>query len=69
MIRFPLVITVSKRDMPGIKPGPLGWQNSAPSNELQEVRITDGSRPPVIRFSTWAANLSCVSARHRTWPL
>ena len=39
MIRFPLVIAVSKRDMPGIKPWPLGWHTSALTNELQEVRL------------------------------
>ena len=36
MIEFPLVIAVSKRDMPGIEPGPLGWYTSALTNELQE---------------------------------
>ena len=25
--------------MPGIKPGPLGWQTSALTTELQEVRL------------------------------
>ena len=38
MIEFPLVIADSKRDMPGIEPGPLGWHNSALTTELQEVR-------------------------------
>ena len=38
MIRFPLVIAVSERDMPGIEPGPLGWHTSALTNELQDVR-------------------------------
>ena len=36
MIRFPLVIAVSERDMPGIETGPLGWHTSALTNELQE---------------------------------
>ena len=40
MIGFSLVKAVSKRDMPGIEPGPLGWQTSALTNELQEVSIT-----------------------------
>ena len=39
MIGFPLVIAVSERDMPGIKPGQLGWHTSALTNELQEVRL------------------------------
>ena len=39
MIRFPLVIAVSERDMPGIEPGPLGWHTSALTNKLQEVRL------------------------------
>ena len=39
MIRFPLVIAVSEWDMPGIKPGPLGWHTSALTNELQEARL------------------------------
>ena len=39
MIGFPLVISVSERDMPGIEPGPLGWHTSALTNELQEVFI------------------------------
>ena len=38
MIGFPLVISVSERDMPGIEPGPLGWHTSALTNELKEVR-------------------------------
>ena len=37
MVRFPLVIAVSERDMSGIEPGPLGWHTSALTNELQEV--------------------------------
>ena len=36
-IGFPLVIANSKRDMPGIKPGKLGWQTSAQTIELPEV--------------------------------
>ena len=28
----------SKQEIPGIEPGPLGWQTSAITNELQEVR-------------------------------
>ena len=39
MVRFPLVIAVSERDMSGIEPGPLGWHTSALTNELQEVRL------------------------------
>ena len=35
MIGFLLVIAVSAQDMPGIEPGPLGWQTSALTNELQ----------------------------------
>ena len=38
MIGFPFVIAVSEWDMPGIKPGPLGWHVSALTNELEEVR-------------------------------
>ena len=38
MIVFPLVIAVSERDMPGIKPGPLGRHTRTLTNELQEVR-------------------------------
>ena len=34
MIRFPLVIAVSERDMPGFEPGPQGWHTSALTNEL-----------------------------------
>ena len=29
MIRFPLVIADSEHDMPGIKPGLLGWHSPA----------------------------------------
>ena len=36
--RVTLVISVSEQDMPGIKPGSLGWQTSALTNELQEVK-------------------------------
>ena len=39
MIRFPLVIAVSEREMPGIEPGLLGWHTIALTNELQEVRL------------------------------
>ena len=39
LIRFPLVKAVSERDMPGIEPGPLGWQTSTLTNELQEIRL------------------------------
>ena len=38
MIWFPLVIAVSERHMPGIKPGSLGWHTSTLTNEQQEVR-------------------------------
>ena len=38
MIGFPLVMADSERDMPGIEHGPLGWQLSALTTELQEVR-------------------------------
>ena len=38
MIWFPLLIAVSKGDMQGIEPGPLGWHTSDLANELQEVR-------------------------------
>ena len=48
MIGFPLVITDSERDMPGIKPGPLGWQTSALTNELQEVMSFWGCSVPVL---------------------
>ena len=37
MIGFPLVIADSEQDMPGIKPGPLGWHTRALTTELQEV--------------------------------
>ena len=47
MIRFPLVIVVSERDMPEIEPGPLGWHISALTNELQEVRQLVG--PEILR--------------------
>ena len=30
---------VHEQDMPGIKPGTLGWHTSALTNELQEVRF------------------------------
>ena len=41
MIGFPLVIADSKQDMPGIKPGYLGWQTDTLITEevLQEVRM------------------------------
>ena len=39
MIGFPLVISVSEWDMPGIEPGPLGLHTSTLTNELQEVFI------------------------------
>ena len=35
---FPLEIADSERDMPGIEPGPLGWDTSALTTRLQEVR-------------------------------
>jgi hypothetical protein len=38
IIGFPLVIADSERDMPVIKPGPLGYYTSALTNKLQEVR-------------------------------
>ena len=38
MMEFPLVIAVSEQDMPGIKPGPVGWHTSALTNKLREVR-------------------------------
>ena len=38
MIGFPLVITDSEQDMPGIEPWPLGWQTGALTTKLQEVR-------------------------------
>jgi hypothetical protein len=41
MIRFPLVIAVSERDMPEFEPRPLGWHPSALTNELQEVVFFD----------------------------
>ena len=47
MIGFPLVIAGSERDMPGIEPGPLGWQTSTLTTELQEVRSAI--------FLSWAA--------------
>ena len=37
MIGFPLLIDESEQDMPGIEPGPLGWDTSALTTELQEV--------------------------------
>ena len=37
VIGFPLVLADSKGDMPGIKPGPLGWHHAL-TTELQEVR-------------------------------
>ena len=39
MIWFSLVIADYEQDMPGIKPGPLGWHTSALITELQEVRL------------------------------
>ena len=38
MVRFPLVLADSERNMPGSKPRPLGWHTSALTNERQEVR-------------------------------
>ena len=38
MIRYPLVIAVSEKDMPRIEPGPLGWYTSSIITGLQEVR-------------------------------
>ena len=36
MIRFPIVISDSEKDMPGIEP--LGWYTSTLTSSLQEVR-------------------------------
>ena len=55
MIRFPLVIAVSERDMPGIEPGPQGWYTSAFTtghkkwgNKLaQKFRVTSNYCPSV----------------------
>jgi hypothetical protein len=38
IIGFPLLRAVSEQDMPGIKPGLLGWHTSTLTNELQEER-------------------------------
>ena len=40
MIGFPLIIADSERDMPGIKPEPLGWQTSALTTELRSKAIS-----------------------------
>ena len=37
MIGFHLVIADSEQDMPGIKPGPLGWNTSTLTNEIQAM--------------------------------
>ena len=37
MIEFTLEIADSERNMPGLKPEPLGWHTSALTTELQEV--------------------------------
>ena len=50
MIGFPLVIAVSEKSMPGIKPGPLGWHTSALTKELQEELLkTNRSRYEMLR--------------------
>ena len=38
MIGFPLVITDSENDTPGIEPGLLGWHTSGLTTERHEVR-------------------------------
>ena len=38
IIEFPLVKADSEQDMPGIKPGPLGWHTSALNSKLQEIK-------------------------------
>jgi hypothetical protein len=35
---FPLVLADSERNMPGIKPGPLGWYTSALTTGYKKVR-------------------------------
>ena len=64
MIGFPLVITVSDRDMSGIEPQPLGWHNSALTNELQEVFISPKLELPRkgFDFPTSGETLPCVKS-------
>jgi hypothetical protein len=43
MIGFPLGISDSEQDLPGIKPGPLGWYTSTLTTGLQEVVLGEVS--------------------------
>ena len=40
MVGSPLLIAVPEQGMQVIKPGPLGWHNSALTDEIHEVRHT-----------------------------
>ena len=52
MIGFSLVIAVSEGDMPGIKPGPLGWRTSGLTNELKGICISENT---IILFFSWSS--------------
>ena len=60
MIRFPLVIAVSERDMPGIKPGPIGWHTSVLTNELQEVRLVESRLKACLDCCRFCNNLVSI---------
>ena len=56
MIRFPLVIADSERDMPGIEPGLLGWHTSALTTDLQEVRYETDRQHKTYRRGHYVLN-------------
>ena len=61
MIGFPLVIAESERDMPGIRPGPLGWHTNALTTELQEVMRYTNSQHSFLQLFSIIVNLKRIA--------
>ena len=65
MIGFPLVISVSERDMPGIEPGPLGWHTSTLTNEVQALVWDKGGPSKLLVLTKVVFSLSVPHQHER----
>ena len=65
MIRFPLVIAASERDIPGIEPGPQGWYTRALTTGLQEVKQVGPEIPGLNPFKAIFAKNHASRLAHK----